>query len=117
MRAGRTARSAAAAAPIAAAPEWSTAEPPALDPHRFTYSVVIPVFNSEPIVATTIDRTVAFFESHGFSYEVILVNDGSTDGSWDVLQRAPARDSSHTVRALFAFILVFGENVQAASCS
>src|SRR5439155_2267153 len=91
VRPGRTASSAAAAAPIAAAPEWSTAEPPVLDPHRFTYSVVIPVFNSEPIVATTIDRTVAFFESHGFSYEVILVNDGSTDGSWDVLQRAPAR--------------------------
>jgi len=91
VRPDRAARGAAAAAPIAAAPEWSTAEPPALDPHRFTYSVVIPVFNSEPIVATTIDRTVAFFESHGFSYEVILVNDGSTDGSWDVLQRAPAR--------------------------
>jgi len=91
VRPDRAARGAAAAAPIAAAPEWSTAEPPALDPHQFTYSVVIPVFNSEPIVATTIDRTVAFFESHGFSYEVILVNDGSTDGSWDVLQRAPAR--------------------------
>ena len=94
MRHGRAARGAAAsaaAAPIAAAPEWSTAEPPVLDPHRFSYSVVIPVFNSEPIVATTIDRTVAFFESHGFSYEVILVNDGSTDGSWDVLRRAPAR--------------------------
>jgi hypothetical protein len=38
-----------------------------------------------------------------------------------MLQRARrlihrTRDSSHTVRALFAFILVFGENVQAASC-
>jgi len=91
MRPGRAASSAAAAAPIAAAPAWSTAEPPVPDPHRFKYSVVIPVFNSEPIVATTIDRTVAFFELHGFKYEVILVNDGSTDGSWDVLQRAPAR--------------------------
>ena len=28
----------------------------------------------------------------------------------------PARDSSHRVRALFAFILVFGETVQAAPC-
>ncbi len=91
MRQGRTAR-AEAATPVVAAPEWATAdEPVLLDAHRFTYSVVIPVFNSEQIVATTIDRTVAFFESHGFAYEIILVNDGSTDHSWDVLRRAPAR--------------------------
>jgi glycosyltransferase involved in cell wall biosynthesis len=91
LRHGRTAPGAQAAAPFAA-PDWSTADEPAvLDPHRFTYSVVMPVFNSEPIVAKTIDRTVAFFESHGFSYELILVNDGSTDHSWDVLKRAPAR--------------------------
>ncbi len=76
---------------MTAAPEWATAPQAVQDPHRFTYSVVIPVFNSEEIVATTIDRTVAFFESRGFSYEVILVNDGSNDGSWSVLQRAPAR--------------------------
>jgi len=57
----------------------------------FTYSVVIPVFNSEPIVGTTIDRTVAFFEAQHLLYEVILVNDGSTDGSWEVLRAAAQR--------------------------
>jgi len=50
------------------------------------YSVVIPVFNSRSIVGTTIDRTVAFFESRDLPYEVILVNDGSPDGSWDVIR-------------------------------
>ena len=89
MKHGRSSRGAGSAAPIAAAPDWATAdEPRVLDAHRFTYSVVIPVFNSEQIVATTIDRTVAFFEEQGFSYEVILVNDGSTDGSWDVVREA-----------------------------
>ncbi len=89
MRHGRTGRAAGAAAPFAPAPDWAAAdEPEVLDPHRFTYSVVIPVYNSEQIVATTIDRTVAFFESRGFSYELILVNDGSTDHSWDLLKRA-----------------------------
>jgi glycosyltransferase involved in cell wall biosynthesis len=63
------------------------AKPP-LDMRRFTYSVVIPVFNSEPIVGTTIERTVAFFESVGLSYEILLVNDASTDGSWEVLREA-----------------------------
>lgn len=50
------------------------------------YSVVIPVYNSEGIVAETIRRTVEFFEAQHLGYEVILVNDGSTDGSWPVLQ-------------------------------
>jgi glycosyltransferase involved in cell wall biosynthesis len=50
------------------------------------YSVVIPVYNSESIVGQTIDRTVVFFTSRSLDYEVILVNDGSTDGSWDILK-------------------------------
>ncbi len=52
------------------------------------YSVVIPVYNSEGVVAETIRRTVDFFRSRGLAYEVILVNDGSTDGSWRVIQEA-----------------------------
>jgi glycosyltransferase involved in cell wall biosynthesis len=50
------------------------------------YSVVIPVYNSEGIVGQTIDRTVAFFLSRSLDYELILVNDGSTDGSWNILK-------------------------------
>lgn len=49
------------------------------------YSVVIPVYNSAPIVATTIAQTTEFFERRGLSYEIIAVNDGSTDRSWEVL--------------------------------
>lgn len=64
---------------------------PPLEPRDFTYSVVIPVFNSEGVVGSTIERTVAFFESQGLSFELILVNDGSTDGSWDVLRDAAGR--------------------------
>lgn len=49
------------------------------------YSVVIPVYNSGGIVGETIDRTVAFFKGHGWNFELILVNDGSKDNSWDVI--------------------------------
>lgn len=49
------------------------------------YSVVIPVYNSGGIVGETIDRTVAFFKGRGWPYELILVNDGSKDNSWEVL--------------------------------
>lgn len=50
------------------------------------YSVVIPVFNSQGVVAATIDRTVAFFHNEGLEFEIILVNDGSPDQSWQVIQ-------------------------------
>lgn len=58
------------------------------------FSVVIPVYNSEQVVGDTIKRTVQFFEQRGWNYEVILVNDGSKDRSWEVIS-AQARDNSH----------------------
>jgi glycosyltransferase involved in cell wall biosynthesis len=53
---------------------------------RVTYSVLIPVFNSVQIVGQTIDTLVAVMEQHGLDYELVLVNDGSRDRSWSVLQ-------------------------------
>jgi glycosyltransferase involved in cell wall biosynthesis len=49
------------------------------------YSVVIPVYNSAQIVATTIAQAAEFFEGRSLSFEIIAVNDGSTDRSWEVL--------------------------------
>jgi glycosyltransferase involved in cell wall biosynthesis len=51
-----------------------------------TYSVVIPVFNSHDIVGATVADVVAFFEQRGDPFEVILVEDGGTDGSWEVIR-------------------------------
>jgi glycosyltransferase involved in cell wall biosynthesis len=66
------------------------------DPASFSYSIVIPVFNSVGVVATTIDRVVEVFESAGLRYQIVLVNDGSRDGSWDVIAER-ARTSPHVV--------------------
>lgn len=51
------------------------------------YTVVIPAFNSASVVGETIDRTTTFLRALGESYEVIVVNDGSRDETWDVLRR------------------------------
>ena len=56
-----------------------------MDRSRFRYSIVIPVYNSEDLVGTTVDRVSAVFTEHGLDHEVILVNDGSPDGSWEVI--------------------------------
>lgn len=58
---------------------------PGLRRTDFTYSVVIPVYNSAPIVGSTIDQIVDVFRENGLSYELILVNDGSRDDSWEVI--------------------------------
>ena len=65
-------------------------------PSDFSYSVVIPVYNSQEVVGTTIDRVVEVFEAAGLRYQVVLVNDGSRDGSWDVIAER-ARRSPHVV--------------------
>ena len=62
-----------------------------LDRYAFTYSIVVPVYNSAGVVGQTVDRIVQVFEEAGLSYELIVVNDGSRDGSWDVIaERARA---------------------------
>jgi polyisoprenyl-phosphate glycosyltransferase len=55
------------------------------DRRLYRYSVVIPVFNSERLVGTTVDEVVRVFTEAGLDHEVILVNDGSSDHSWDVI--------------------------------
>jgi glycosyltransferase involved in cell wall biosynthesis len=51
------------------------------------YSIVIPVYNSARIVEQVIDQTMDLFEKQGWDYEIILVNDGSRDQSWEVISK------------------------------
>ncbi len=74
------------------------------------YSVVIPVFNSEKIVGETIERTVAFFRREGLEFELIMVNDGSPDGSWDVI-----RQKAHEYREVIAVNLLRNYGQHAAN--
>lgn len=48
-------------------------------------SVIIPVFNEEESLPELIEWIGRVMDSHGFSYELILVDDGSTDSSWQVI--------------------------------
>ena len=56
-------------------------------------SVVIPLYNeaeSLPELFAWIERVM---KEHGFSYEVIFVNDGSTDASWQVITELKEKSS------------------------
>ncbi len=45
------------------------------------FSLIIPVFNEEPVLCELVGRTVKAIESFTGNYEIIFVDDGSTDGS------------------------------------
>ena len=49
-------------------------------------SVVIPLYNEEESLPELYDWIERVMNEHGLSFEVIFVNDGSTDHSWDVIQ-------------------------------
>lgn len=48
-------------------------------------SVVVPLFNEEESLTELCDWISRVMQTHGFTYEVILVDDGSTDSSWKVV--------------------------------
>ena len=63
-------------------------------------SIVVPLFNEEeslPELKAWIDRVLV-----GRSYEVVFVDDGSRDGSWQVIQNLHAADPGRVVALRFA---------------
>lgn len=62
-------------------------------------SILIPAFNeceSIPELAAWIDRVAS---AHGFSYEAIVIDDGSTDGTWAATEKiAAANPAWHGIR-------------------
>lgn len=65
-----------------------------MTPAQYAISVVVPLFNeveSLPELSQWIDRVIT---KEGWSYEVILVDDGSKDDSWKVIQSICAQNAS-----------------------
>lgn len=54
-------------------------------------SVVVPVYNSEGSLRALVERLEPALRALASSYELILVNDGSRDGSWAVVEELAAR--------------------------
>lgn len=50
-------------------------------------SVIIPSFNEKESLPELTAWIARVMDSHGFSYEVIIVDDGSTDGSWSTVEQ------------------------------
>lgn len=56
-------------------------------------SIIIPFYNEEENVAEAYQRAHDVVSKLGVSYEIIFIDDGSTDGGYDLLRSIAARDS------------------------
>lgn len=57
-------------------------------------SVVIPLYNEEESLPELHDWIVRVCEEEKYEYEIVFVNDGSTDNSWQVLEELAAKNPS-----------------------
>ncbi len=63
-----------------------------------SYSVVVPVYNSAPVLDELVSRLGEVLAAISDGYEVILVNDGSRDESWEQIRALAGR--YHWVRGI-----------------
>lgn len=61
-------------------------------------SVIVPLYNEDESLEKLFEWIKKVMEANKFSFEVIFVNDGSTDRSWQVIEQLSA--ASDAVRAI-----------------
>lgn len=61
--------------------------PPPTGTEEIDVSIVLPVFNEKGHLREEIDRITAAMDAAEFSYEIIVIDDGSSDGSGDALRQ------------------------------
>ncbi len=68
--------------------------PPQPDPNRQPLrllSIVIPARDEEGCIASTVEHLYVELRLHNISHEILVVDDGSTDATWERLQDARTR--------------------------
>ena len=71
---------------------------PNIDSMELEVSIVMPCLNEARTLATCIKKAQLFLKEHGISGEVIVADNGSTDGSVEIAENLNARIVRATVR-------------------
>lgn len=67
-------------------------------------SVVLPAYNEELMMEKTCNVLHEILSNAGISYELVLINDGSTDNTWNEILKAGEKDP-HILGIRFPVIL------------
>jgi len=57
----------------------------------YTLSLIVPCYNEARTIETCIERVLDISRGQNFSLELVIVDDASTDGSWQILEKIAAR--------------------------
>ncbi|MBE9468831.1 MAG: glycosyltransferase family 2 protein [Bacteroidetes bacterium] len=57
-------------------------------------SVVVPLYNEEESIAELVDWIDKVMNNNNFSYEIIIIDDGSNDSSWQIINNLEAKNTS-----------------------
>jgi len=57
-------------------------------------SIVIPLFNEDESLPPLHDWIVKVMQTNNFSYEIVFINDGSTDNSWKVIEELASQNEN-----------------------
>jgi len=58
---------------------------------RMSLSIIVPVYQGELLIEHLVERLIKVLPEFTQEYEIILVNDGSPDNSWQVIQKLARR--------------------------
>jgi len=59
-----------------------------------TFSIVLPAYNESERIAASFDKLLEYAREHAWKVEIIVVNDGSTDDTADIVRRYAAQHPS-----------------------
>jgi glycosyltransferase involved in cell wall biosynthesis len=57
-------------------------------------TIIVPAYNEEELIGKTLADISNYFRGRGTCYEVLVVNDGSTDATRDIIKRAADADEN-----------------------
>ena len=61
-------------------------------------SVIIPLLNEKESLLELTDSLNDVMKSYNFSYEIIFIDDGSSDNSWDIIEELSSK--SETIKGI-----------------
>ncbi len=66
--------------------------------YKYDISIIVPLFNEKESLPELVAWIKEVLQREGRSYEIIMVDDGSTDGSWEKIRELAASDT--TIRGI-----------------